>query len=62
MTAFDKYTPVEIMDPDDSKLMAAIEKLKKFDPEIVKHLEDLANLAEKNKPLFLLGLNFLKRK
>jgi hypothetical protein len=47
---------------DEIRLSAAIKKLKKFDSDIVSHLEQLADLAERNKPLFNIGLNFLKRR
>ena len=53
--------PMEISQ-DEQRINAAIAKLKKFDPAIVLHLEQLADLAERNKPLFNLGLNFLKRR
>ena len=53
--------PMEVSQ-DEQKINAAIAKLKKFDPQIVLHLEQLADLAERNKPLFNLGLNFLKRR
>jgi hypothetical protein len=46
---------------DETRLNNAIKKLKQFDKDIVLHLEQLANLAEKNKAMFNLGLNFLKR-
>ena len=47
---------------DNDRLEKAINKLKRFDQDIILHLEQLADLAEKNKPLFNLGLNFLKRR
>ena len=47
---------------EEERLSAAIAKLKKFDQNIVVHLEQLADLAERNKPLFNVGLNFLKRR
>ena len=54
-------TPME-QTKDEIRLQEAIKKLKKFDNEILLHLEQLADLAERNKPLFTLGLNFLKRR
>ena len=47
---------------EEIRLNNAIEKLRKFDNDIVKHLEQLADLAEKNKPLFNIGIGFLKRR
>lgn len=47
---------------DEARINKAILKLKLYDPNIVLHLEQLADLAERNKPLFNLGLNFLKRR
>jgi hypothetical protein len=47
---------------DEIRLQEAIKKLKRFDTEIVLHLEQLADLAESNKLMFNLGLNFLKRR
>lgn len=47
---------------NEQRIQAAIAKLSKFDKDIVLHLEQLAELAEKNKPLFLIGLNFLKKR
>jgi hypothetical protein len=47
---------------EEIRIKAAIFKLKQYDNNIVDNLEALANLAEKNKALFVMGLNFLKRK
>jgi len=47
---------------DEARLQDAIVKLKKYDNDIVLHLEQLANLAEKNKYLFNIGLTFLKNR
>ena len=47
---------------DEKRLQEAIKKLRKFDKDIILHLEQLADLAERNKPLFNIGLNFLKRR
>ena len=47
---------------EEQRINDAIKKLKQFDKEIVLHLEQLADLAQRNKPLFTLGLNFLKRR
>jgi hypothetical protein len=47
---------------EELRLNSAISKLRKFDKDIVIHLEQLADLAESNKMLFNLGLNFLKKR
>jgi hypothetical protein len=47
---------------EEIRLKNAISKLKKFDKDAVLHLEQLADLAERNKSLFTLGLTFLKRR
>jgi hypothetical protein len=47
---------------EEIRIKEAIKKLKKFDNNVVENLEALANLAEKNKVLFSLGLNYLKRR
>ena len=47
---------------DEVRIIEAIKKLKRYDSDIVNHLEQLADLAERNKPLFNLGLGFLKRR
>lgn len=66
MGAFDVLEDPTIIQPvfneEEERLIAAIAKLKKYDSEIVKHLEDLANLAERNIMLFNIGLNFLKKR
>lgn len=47
---------------EEQRLQEALKKLKRYDSDIITHLEQLANLAERNKPLFNLGLAFLKRR
>jgi hypothetical protein len=55
-------TILEELTEEDTRINEAIKKLKVFDKDIVLHLEQLADLAQRNKPLFTLGLNFLKRR
>jgi len=55
-------TILEETTEEEIKINEAIKKLKLFDKDIVLHLEQLADLAQRNKPLFTLGLNFLKRR
>jgi hypothetical protein len=44
---------------DDARIFAAVETLKKHDPELPTHLEKLANMAETNTAQFLGLLKFL---
>jgi hypothetical protein len=44
---------------DDARIFAAVETLKKHDPELPMHLEKLANMAETNTAQFLGLLKFL---
>lgn len=46
----------------EQRIKNAIAKLAEFDPEIVIHLEQLADLAATNKYLFKVGLSFLKKR
>lgn len=46
-------------DDDDIRIGEAVERLKKYDPELPLHLEKLADMAESNTPQFLGLLKFL---
>lgn len=61
MTEATKIIPVEET-LKEIRIKKAIEKLNKFDKDIVLHLEQLADLAETNKFMFQMGLNFLKKR
>jgi len=43
------------------RLVIAVNRLEKCDPEIVLHLEQLANLAENNPAMYKMALGFLKQ-
>ena len=47
---------------EEERINKAVERLKKVDKEIVTHLEQLADLGERNILLFKIGLDFLNKK
>ena len=47
---------------DQERIQAAVTKLAQYDPDIVLHLEQLADLAQTNKLLFQMGISFLKKR
>ena len=63
MTAFEVLEEVTpIFNEEEERIIAAINKIKKFDSKAIEHLEMLGDLAERNIMLFNLGLNFLKKR
>ena len=47
---------------EEERINKAVERLKKVDKEIVTHLEQVADLGERNILLFKIGLDFLNKK
>jgi len=47
---------------EEARINLAVERLRKVDKDIVKHLEQLADLGERNILLFRIGLDFLNKK